>query len=49
MNGQIVCFIIAIVLFVIDGILVFRSWAHHGALIAFGLAFFVLGFIVPLM
>lgn len=49
MNGQVICWIIAIVLFVIDGFMAFRTWAQHWALTAIGLAFLTLGFLLPLV
>jgi hypothetical protein len=47
MDAQSVCWLIAIVLFVVDAALAYRSWAQHQALLALGLAFLTLGFLVP--
>jgi hypothetical protein len=47
MDAQSVCWIIAIVLFVVDAALAYRAWAQHQALLALGLAFTVLGMLVP--
>jgi hypothetical protein len=47
MDAQSVCWIIAIVLFVVDAVLAFRAWGQHMALLALGLAFTVMGFLAP--
>ena len=47
MDAQSVCWLIAIVLFVVDAFLAYRSWTQHQALLALGLAFTVMGFLVP--
>lgn len=47
MDGQTLCWVVAIVLFVVDAVLAFRSWGQHMALLAIGLAFLTLGFLLP--
>lgn len=47
MDAQSLCWVVAIVLFVVDAVLAFRSWGQHMALLALGLAFTVAGFLIP--
>ena len=49
MTLQIFFFIVAIILFIIAGLFSFRPWPHQWALVCFGLAAFVAGFLVPLV
>lgn len=46
MDAQKACWLIAVVLFVVDAILAFRAWTHHMVLLALGCAFLTLGFLV---
>ena len=47
MTWQIFLWAVALILFVLAGILAFRPWPHHWALACLGLAAFVAGFLHP--
>lgn len=49
MTWQIFFWIVAVILFIIAGVLAFRPWPHHWALACFGLASGFAGFLVPLL